>query len=189
VGMADFFQFAGAHAIKTCPMCPTVQTFVGRKDSRQANPEGLIPNPRSPGESLVQLFQEKGISPTELTALIGAHTASKQFVFDPAKAGTPLDSTVGVWDVKFYQQVLKKDAPFILPSDMQLSQTKQTGAAFKAFAGSQGEWSAAFSPAMTHLSLLGVERSQLIDCTSALPGGTFKRHAIPAKRSWWQNAW
>jgi manganese peroxidase len=164
VGMADFFQFAAgkyfknvhritdsdyapAHAIKTCPMGPTVQTFVGRKDSRKANPEGLIPNPRAPGESLVQLFQDKGISPTELTALIGAHTTSKQFVFDPAKAGTPLDSTVGVWDVKFYQQVLKKDAPFILPSDMQLSQTKQTGAAFKAFAKSQGEWSATFSPA------------------------------------------
>jgi hypothetical protein len=128
-------------------MGPTVQVFVGRKDSAQANPEGLIPNPRSPGEDLVHLFQEKGISPTELTALIGAHTASKQFVFDPSKAGTPLDSTVGVWDVKFYQQVLQKDAPFILPSDIALSKTAQTGAAFKAFSESQGKWSAAFSPA------------------------------------------
>jgi len=128
-------------------MGPTVQTFVGRKDSTQANPEGLIPNPRDSGENLVKLFQDKGISPSELTALIGAHTTAKQFVFDPTQAGTPLDSTVGVWDVKFYQQVLKKNAPFILPSDMQLSQTKQTRSAFSAFAGSQGDWSAAFSPA------------------------------------------
>lgn len=128
-------------------MGPTVQVFVGRKDSAQANPEGLIPNPQSSGEDLVKLFQEKGISPTELTALIGAHTASKQFVFDPSKAGTPLDSTVGVWDVKFYQQVLQKTAPFILPSDIQLAQTASTGAAFRAFAGSQGKWGAAFSPA------------------------------------------
>jgi hypothetical protein len=136
-----------AHAVKTCPMGPTVQVFVGRKDSAQANPEGLIPNPQSPGDALVKLFQEKGISPTELTALIGAHTASKQFVFDPSRAGTPLDSTVGVWDVKFYQQVLQKTAPFILPSDTQLAKNAATGGAFRAFAESQGKWGAAFSPA------------------------------------------
>lgn len=42
---------------------------------------------------------------------------------------------------------------------------------------------------MTHLGLLGVERSGLIDCTVALPKGAYKRHAVPAKRSWWQSAW
>lgn len=147
VGMADFFQFAGAHAVKTCPLGPTVQVFIGRKDSTQANPEGLIPNPRSPGNELVKLFEEKGISPIELAALIGAHTASKQRVFDPSMAGTPLDSTVGVWDVKFYQQVLQRTAPFILPSDAALAKNAATGPAFKSFAASQGGWSAAFSPA------------------------------------------
>ncbi|TLD26139.1 heme peroxidase [Venturia nashicola] len=189
VGMADFFQFAAAHAVKSCPLGPTVQVFVGRKDTRQANPEGLIPNPRSPGNALVQLFEEKGISPPELAALIGAHTASKQRVFDPTKAGTPLDSTVGVWDVKFYAQVLQRTAPFILPSDAALAKNAETGRAFKAFAASQGGWSAAFSPAMTKLGLLGVERAGLVDCTAALPQGAFKRNAMPAKRSWWQQAW
>ncbi|KAE9973933.1 hypothetical protein EG328_004166, partial [Venturia inaequalis] len=182
VGMADFFQFAGAHAVKSCPLGPTVQVFVGRRDSAQPNPEGLIPNPRSPGNALVKLFEEKGISPTELAALIGAHTAAKQRIFDPATAGTPLDSSVGIWDVKYYQQVLQRTAPFILPSDAALAKTAATAPAFRSFASSQGGWSAAFSPAMTHLGLLGVERTALIDCTSALPQGAYKRNAAPAKR-------
>jgi hypothetical protein len=59
----------------------------------------LIPNPRASGDSLVQLFKDKGISPAELSALIGAHTSAKQRVFDPTKAGTPLDDTPGTWDV------------------------------------------------------------------------------------------
>jgi hypothetical protein len=92
-------QFIIAHAIKTCPMGPTVQTFVGRKDSSKANPENLVPNPRASGDSLVALFKDKGISGAELAALIGAHTSSKQFVFDPTKAGTPQDTTPGTWDV------------------------------------------------------------------------------------------
>ncbi|QDS68272.1 hypothetical protein FKW77_010636 [Venturia effusa] len=189
VGMADFFQFAGAHAVKTCPLGPTVQVFVGRKDSAVANPEGLLPDPRSPGDQLVKLFENKGISATELAALVGAHTSARQRVFQPSKAGAPLDTTPGVWDVKFYSQVFQKNAPFILPSDAALAKNAATGLAFRAFAASQGGWNAAYSPAMTHLGLLGVETAGLIDCTSALPQGSFKRRAVPAKRSWWQNAW
>lgn len=88
-----------AHAVVTCPLGPTVKTFVGRIDRSTGNPEGLIPNPRAPGDELVQLFEEKGISPGELAALLGAHSTSRQFEFDPAKAGVALDTTPGVWDV------------------------------------------------------------------------------------------
>lgn len=124
-----------------------MQVFIGRKDSTQAPPEGLIPNPRSPGDELVKLFEDKGISPTELAALIGAHTTAKQRVFDPSMAGTPLDSTPGIWDIKYYQQVLQRTAPFILPSDAALAKNAATGGAFRSFAASQGGWSAAYSPA------------------------------------------
>ena len=166
-------------------MGPTVQTFVARNDSSKANPEGLLPNPNSPGDELVQLFQRKGIGPGELSALVGAHTSAKQFAFDPSRAGTPLDSSPGTWDVEFYGQVLEKSAPFVLPSDIQLSQNAATGPSFKQFAGNQMMWSAAFAPSMTKLSLLGVDKSGLIDCTSALPGsrGYVKRQ--PVKRTWW----
>jgi len=99
VSVADFFQFAAAHAVLSCPLGPTVQTFVGRKDSSTANPSGLVPDPRASADSLVKLFEDKGVSPAALAALLGAHSASKQFEFDPAQAGKALDTTPEVWDV------------------------------------------------------------------------------------------
>lgn len=45
----------------------------------------------------------------------------------------------------------------------------------KTFAASQGAWNLAFVPAMERLSMLGVNQRGLIDCTSALPGGSRKR--------------
>ena len=46
---------------------------------------------------------------------------------------------------------------------------------FNTFALSKGAWDAAFVSAMTKMSMLGVDQSGLIDCTSALPGGSKKR--------------
>jgi hypothetical protein len=91
-----------AHATVTCPLGPTVKTFVGRKDRTTANPEGLLPNPHTDADTLVQNMQDKGFSPAELAALLGAHTSAKQFEFDPSHAGAPLDDTPGVWDVVSY---------------------------------------------------------------------------------------
>ena len=88
-----------AHAVVTCPLGPTCQIFVGRKDRSTPNPEGLIPDPHASGDSLVQNFADKGINAGELAALLGAHSTSKQFEFDPAKSGAALDTTPGVWDV------------------------------------------------------------------------------------------
>ncbi|KAF2404032.1 heme peroxidase [Trichodelitschia bisporula] len=171
VGVADFIQFAGAHAVKTCPLGPIVRIGVGRKDSSVANPPNLLPNPKASGDSIFQNFQDKGFSAVELAALIGAHTSAKQFVQDPSKAGTPLDTTPGTWDVAFYGQVLDKSAPFILASDQALSQQAQVGPAFKAFVNQQAGWNAAFAPAMNKLGLSGVDPASLVDCTAALPGG------------------
>ncbi|KAF2435875.1 heme peroxidase [Tothia fuscella] len=185
VGMADFIQFAGASAVKICPLGPTVQTWVGRKDSSTPNPENLLPNPRSDGDTLVQLFQNKGINPAELVALIGAHTSAKQMAFDPSKAGAPLDSSPGVWDVKFYGETIKKQAPFTLPSDIELSKQKDSAPVFKSFVNNQMGWGAAFAPAMTKLGLLGVEKEGLIDCTYALPTGAQGYRRAAVKRRWW----
>jgi hypothetical protein len=45
---------------------------------------------------------------------------------------------------------------------------------FKSFSVSQAAWSMAFVPAMTKMSMMGVS-GKLVDCTSALPGGSNKR--------------
>lgn len=78
VGVADMIQFAGAHAIVTCPGGPRIQTFVGRKDSSNPAPDGFLPDVHASGDSLFALFQDKGFSAVDLAALLGAHSTSKQ---------------------------------------------------------------------------------------------------------------
>ena len=56
VGVADLIQFAAAHAIKTCPGGPTVPIKIGRKDSDQANVQGILPGPRAESGDLIKLF-------------------------------------------------------------------------------------------------------------------------------------
>ncbi|CBX96972.1 hypothetical protein LEMA_P101030.1 [Plenodomus lingam JN3] len=70
VGVADLIQFAAAHAIKTCPGGPTVPVVVGRRDASEANSQGVLPHGDALGGDLVTLFASKGLTPTDLTALI-----------------------------------------------------------------------------------------------------------------------
>ena len=56
---------------------------IGREDSTQAAPEGTLPQAfgsQSKQEVLIQLWADKGFSPRELAALMGAHSVSKAFV-------------------------------------------------------------------------------------------------------------
>ncbi|KAH7411772.1 heme peroxidase [Phaeosphaeria sp. MPI-PUGE-AT-0046c] len=175
VGYGDLIQFAAAHAIKTCPGGPTVPVKIGRVDSDQPNALGVLPGPRAESGDLIKLFASKGFSPMDLAALIGAHTTAKQRVSDPSKAGAALDSTVGTWDNKYYSETKTGRAPFTLPADKGIAQNPITAIPFSAFAVSKGAWDAAFVSAMTKMSMLGVDANGLVDCTSALPGGSRKR--------------
>ncbi|KAF2826499.1 heme peroxidase [Ophiobolus disseminans] len=175
VGVADLIQFAAAHAVKTCPGGPTVPVKVGRPDSREANAMGVLPSGFANGGDLVKLFASKGFSPMDLAALIGAHTTAKQRVTDPSKGGASLDSTVGTWDNKYYQETKNGKAPFTLQSDKNIASHPLTALPFTTFGLSKGAWDSAFVSAMTKMSMLGVSGKGLIDCTSALPGGSRKR--------------
>ena len=175
VGIADMIQFAGAHAVVTCPLGPRVQTFVGRKDSSMPSPHGLLPDVHAPANSLLSLFVDKGFNARELAALIGAHTCSKQFHVNETLAGQPQDSTPGTWDVKFYSDTFNPPpGVFVLQSDRGLSQQKDVGMVFEGYIDNQGKWMSDFAPAMTKLSVLGLPggTSGLIDCTGALPRRT-----------------
>jgi hypothetical protein len=109
--------------------------------------EDQIPRVTDSGDQILAAFASKGLSKTDLTALVGSHTCANQFVTDPSKVGASLDSTPGTWDVTYYQQVLNTSAPFVLQSDTSISKNTQTAPIFKSFAGSFGAWSAAFIPA------------------------------------------
>jgi hypothetical protein len=71
VGVADLIQFAAAHAIKTCPGGPTIPVKVGRTDSDQASPLGVIPHGNAGAVDLIKLFGKIVFSPSSvLQALI-----------------------------------------------------------------------------------------------------------------------
>lgn len=175
VGVADLIQFAAAHAVKTCPGGPTVPVKVGRTDSNVAAPTGILPGANAGGGDLVRLFASKGFTPTDLSALIGAHTTAKQFFVDPSKSGAALDSTVGTWDSKYYSDTLSGKAPFVLQSDKNVARNPATALSFNLFAHNKPAWDQAFVSAMVKMSMLGVQDQDLVDCTSALPGGSKKR--------------
>lgn len=153
VGAADLVQYMHNAATVICPLGPRISTFVGRKNSLFSNPRGLLPDTNSPADDLIDLFSDKTISFVDLIALIGAHKAAKQFFVDTSKAGQPLDSTPGVWDVNFYSEVAEASSPrqvpllrnwreqadihysgvFRLPSDQAFVNDPQTNGGFGAF--------------------------------------------------------
>jgi hypothetical protein len=97
----------------------------------------------SPANDLIALFKDKRINPHELAALVGAHSASKQFFVNTTRAGAPQDSTPGVWDVKFYGETLSANPPkvvFKFPSDVALSQHPAIAEEWLEFAQDQSHW-------------------------------------------------
>jgi hypothetical protein len=90
------------------------------------------------------MFKAKGFSATDLAALIGAHTTSRQFFVDKKNDGTAQDSTPAVWDVLYYRQTLEGTAPFTFQSDKNLASQKEVEGPFKGFVGDQLGWNGAF---------------------------------------------
>ena len=178
VSMADLIQYGAAHAVVTCPLGPRIRSFVGRKDSKTAAPDGLLPDAKASADSLISLFQDKTISGHELAALLGAHSTSKQFFFDTTRAGAPQDGTPGVWDVRFYNQTLETTGVpkkvFRIPSDVVLAQHPSMANEWTKFRQpnnvGQHHWNEDYATAYTRLSLLGVNNiNNLTECTKTLP--------------------
>ncbi|KXH47139.1 peroxidase [Colletotrichum salicis] len=174
-GMADLIQFAANTATLACPGGPRIKTFVGRKDSSVAAPDGLLPDPKDPADKLIELFGNKTITAPGLAALVGAHTASRQRFFDTSKVNAPQDTTPNVWDVDFYGQTLAGAPAEVVtfPSDIVLSKDPRSAPAFQAFANNAPLWGGAYAKQYLRLSLLGVFNiNDLTDCSKALPAGT-----------------
>lgn len=188
VGAADLIQFAGNHGVVSCPGGPTILTLIGRTDSSNAAPTGLLPAAGGPGsdhDTLFQLFLDKGFSAIDLAALVGAHTASKAFAQPRLPVGAPQDSTPGIWDVKYYSETYNPPSSVSrFPSDINLSSPNTTvGMEFKNFVNNQGMFNSKFASAMFRLGMLGIPenaQSNFSDCTAALPRTTQRRNVMSA---------
>jgi len=178
--------FAGNHAIVTCPGGPRVKTFIGRKDSTTAAPNGLLPDANADAASLSKLFTDKGFDDVDLAALLGAHTTSNQFSFDPSRSGASQDTTPGLWDVKYYGETLNPPAGIVVfPSDSKLARFDRVGKEFQGFVGNQGKWNGKFADAMEKMALFGSGSSGssgsgsggsgMVECTDSLPKSTNRK--------------
>jgi hypothetical protein len=173
LGVADMFQFAAAHAVVTCPLGPRMRTWVGRKDATRAAPTGLLPAAEGPGSdsaTLTALFADKHIPAFDMVALVGAHTVSQQRFYNQSRAGSPQDSTPGIWDTDFYAETSVAKDPFnpnveTFDSDYNISQDAALLAEFGGYAASQNDWVEHFSRAYLRLSLTGVNNiNDLTEC-------------------------
>ncbi|TQV90810.1 hypothetical protein V2A60_002491 [Cordyceps javanica] len=175
VSMADLIQMAANVATVVCPLGPRVRSFVGRVDSSEPSPDGLLPSENDSADALIALFGNKTIDAADLVALVGAHTTSQQFGVNASRAGDPQDSTPGVWDTAFYGETLDAQAPqrvFKFQSDVNLSRDPRTSAVWNRFVGARGQrpWNPSYARAYVRMSLLGVYNiNDLTECTKALP--------------------
>lgn len=136
------------------------------------------------GDALVKLLADKGFGVREFVALLGtiaspsspqpatnrtsgAHSVAKTSL----ASGFPgFDSTPGTLDVRYYNETLHGTAPFVLQADKNLLDVPSARREYVRFAHSQMSFGFEFSKAMTKMSLMGVDRRRLTDCTIALIG-------------------
>ncbi|CAK7227238.1 hypothetical protein SCUCBS95973_006472 [Sporothrix curviconia] len=178
VTVADLIQVGAMVATVTCPGGPRIRTFVGRPDVDDRVPppaDHLLPQPTANASTLVAMFAAKTFTATDLVALVGAHTVSRQYFADPAYAGFPQDTTDGVFDTAFYAET-DADVPpagvYRIASDGVLARDAATQTLWQDYAqpGAQTRWTDAYATAYFRLSLLGVQNlNGLTDCSGVLP--------------------
>lgn len=110
ISAGDLVQFMHNVAVVVCPLGPRMLTFVGRTDSDEAS-AGLIPTADLSADEIVETFANKTFGTRDIVALVGAHTTAEQFFVNTDRAGAPLDTTPGIWDVNYYQEVLTDSPP------------------------------------------------------------------------------
>ncbi|KAJ7142486.1 heme peroxidase [Mycena epipterygia] len=172
VSDGDILHLAGVLGVLACPGGPVVNTYIGRTEPKNIAPDGLLPNANSPVKVLTDRFADMGFSIRELMALIGAHSTGKQRFVNTAVAPSSFDSTVDIWDVRFYSETQNSTtAPgtFKLNSDVNFSHNATTQKDYNRFVGNQDNWASEYAAAHEKMSLLGLDTSTLTDCTEILP--------------------
>ncbi|KAF7366184.1 Peroxidase [Mycena venus] len=173
VSAGDIVHVAGVLAVLACPGGPQIPAFVGRREALNIAPMGLLPSPEDPVATLVARFADMGISSRSMIALIGAHTTGKQRFVNTTLANSSFDTTVDIWDTRFYTQTSEPtiDLPgtFKLDSDVAFASDPTTSGDFNRFIGAQSIWQSDYIAAHEQMSLLGQNVDDLTDCSEMLP--------------------
>lgn len=94
-----------------------------------------MPSDDLDAETLVAIFKDRGFTSEDLVALVGAHSCGANLSY------FPFDTTPGVMDSPtYYTEVLRGDAPAILPSDKNLALSPVTTNYWQEYARDQNAW-------------------------------------------------
>jgi L-ascorbate peroxidase len=84
------------------------------------------------------MMGEKGFSPADTAALVGAHSVSRQQFVDENRKDTPQDSTPGIADVSFYNETLNPSENILaFETDKNLASDPASSPAWNSFIGRQ----------------------------------------------------
>ncbi|KAJ6566832.1 heme peroxidase [Mycena capillaripes] len=163
---------AGVLGVLACPGGPRIDAFVGRPQPKNVAPNGLFPSPDDPVPTLLARFADMGFTTRDLIALVGAHSTGKQRFVDPSVANSSFDSTVDIWDVRFYSETAAPTTPpdvLKLHSDVNFSHNTSTKFEFHRFINNQEDWDEDYRAAHLKMSLLGQDVTTLTNCTELMP--------------------
>ncbi|KAF1965292.1 heme peroxidase [Bimuria novae-zelandiae CBS 107.79] len=162
LGAADTIQLAAAVGLASCSGGPVISFWAGRPDSFTESLRSALPSAETDAKTMVEMFAAKNFSKTELVALIGAHTIGRKL------DNKPMDTTINVWDNKFYTETAEHSAPASVQADTYLAEAGETSGEWKHMGESQENFMSAFIPAMEKLSLMGNDRSKMVDCSEVV---------------------
>ncbi|KAF7354048.1 Peroxidase [Mycena venus] len=172
VSPGDLLHLAGVLGVLACPGGPRINAFIGRPFPLNVAPMGLLPSPEDPVPKLIARFADMGFTVRDLMALVGAHSTGKQRFVDPALANSSFDSTVDIWDVRFYAETAAPTTPpdvLKLDSDVNFSHNASTFHEFHRFINNQEDWDEDYRSAHLKMMLLGQNISTLTNCTELMP--------------------
>ncbi|KIJ40079.1 class II peroxidase [Sphaerobolus stellatus SS14] len=187
ISAGDFLQFTAAVGLTTCPGAPAIPYFFGRPDPIQPAADGTIPLPSDSVDQILARFSDVGFDPTDVVALLGAHSIASADINDDTTTVPYLDSTPQVFDVEFYKEVLLPGtisnnsieptdttaSPFTweirLKSDANIAADIRTQSTWQTLINNPSTFGSAFSEVMAQLSILGNDPETLIDCSDMIP--------------------
>ncbi|KAJ7689785.1 heme peroxidase [Mycena rosella] len=114
---------------------------------------------KTPVPILTARFADMGFSVRELMAIIGAHITGKQRLVNTAVANSAFDSIVDIWGVRFYSETQSATAAPAMSTYLIMQQYRATTTA----TGQD------YSAAHEKMSLLGIDKNTLTDCSEILP--------------------
>jgi hypothetical protein len=162
VSYADLAQLAGMLGTVICPGGPSVKFDVGRLDSDTPDMSTNLPGVDQSVNDFIAIFGRMGLSVTDLVALIGAHSTGRRH--DGPTPNLPFDTTITIWDTKFYTETLRPQVPAgtqRMPSDDKMARDPRTRPLFVKFQDDH-EWDNAFEKSMRRMANLG--HHGLVNC-------------------------